>query len=227
MAKQDLYERSPIRAFDEVANGGLKAGEMGLVTAKKGLGKTSVLVQFGMDTLLNNKQLVHVSFDQHADNVISWYDGIFNEISKKKPLPNADDVKEQLNRNRTILNFNQDNFNLEKVVNTLNALKAGGIAVAGVVIDGVDFAKVKENDVQAVASYAKAAKVKVWMSATSDEDSLEAQAPKAILPYFTAVVHLSASKSVGTALKILKMGKKGEIETNLKLDSKTLLITSK
>ena len=210
MAKQELFERSPVRAFDEVANGGLKAGELGLLTSKKGLGKTSVLVQFGMDTLLNNKQLVHVSFDQKSDNVISWYDGIFNEISKKKPLPNAADVKEQLNRNRTILNFNQDNFNLEKVVNTLNALKAGGIAVAGVVIDGVDFAKVK-----------------VWMSATSTSEDLEDQAPKAILPYFTAVVHLVASKASGTQVKILKMGKKGAVDSTLKLDSKTLLITNK
>ncbi len=227
MAKQELFERSPIRAFDEVANGGLKAGEMGLVTSKKGLGKTSVLVQFGMDTLLNGKQLVHVSFDQKSDNIISWYDGIFNEISKKKPLPNLADVKEQLVRNRTILNFNQDNFNLEKVVNTLNALKAGGIAVAGVVVDGVDFSKVKESDIQALASYAKATKVKVWVSSTSTEDSLEAQAPKAILPYFSAVVHLAASKATGTRVEILKMGKKTNIESSLKLDAKTLLITTK
>ena len=79
-----------------------------LVTAKKGLGKTSVLVQFGMDTLLNGKQLVHISFNQMSANVITWYDGIFNEISKKKALSNAKDVKEQILKNRTILNFNQD-----------------------------------------------------------------------------------------------------------------------
>ena len=226
MAKQELYEKSPIRAFDEATNGGLKAGELGLVTSKKGLGKTSVLVQFGMDSLLNDKQLVHVSFDQHSANVISWYDGIFNEISKKKTLNNAAEVKEEIVRNRTILNFNQDNFNLEKVVNTLNALKAGGIAVAGVVIDGVDFAKVEESDLQAVASYAKATKSKVWISATAEGDSLNEQAPKDLLPYFTAVVHL-VSKSAVTQLEILKMGNKENVESNLKLDSKTLLITNK
>ena len=49
MDKNDLYKSSPIRFFDEASNGGLKEGELGLVTAKKGLGKTSVLVQFGMD----------------------------------------------------------------------------------------------------------------------------------------------------------------------------------
>ncbi len=226
MAKQELYERSPIRAFDEAANGGLKAGELGLVTAKKGLGKTSVLVQFGMDTLLNGKQLVHVSFDQHSQNVISWYDGIYTEISKKKSISNAAEVKEQILKGRTILNFNQDNFNLEKVVNTLNALKAGGIAVAGVVIDNVDFAKVKESDIQAVASYAKATKAKVWMSSTVASDKLDDSAPKAILPYFNIVAHLT-SKGTTTLLQLLKVGKNKDIPSELKLDSKTLLITNK
>lgn len=224
MAKQELYERSPIRAFDAVTEGGLKAGQLGLVTAKKGLGKTSVLVQYGMDVLLNGQQLVHVSFDQHSSNVISWYDDIFTEISKKRTIANLDDVKEQITRCRTILNFNQENFSLEKVVNTLNALKAGGIEVAGVVIDGVDFSKASLEDIQAVASYAKATNTKVWISATADSNNLSDQAPKDVLDYFTAIVHLESENSV-TQVKILKMGDKKDVVSNLKLDSKTLLIT--
>ena len=227
MAKQELFERSPIRAFDQVTNGGLKAGEMGLVSAKKGLGKTSVLVQFGMDTLLNGKQLVHVSFDQHSENVSSWYDSIFTEISKKNSIANPEEVKEQIFHNRVILNVNQDNVNLEKVVNTLNALKAAGIDVAGVVIDGVDFTKVNEAEVQAVASYAKATKSRVWISATATTDDLEGCAPKDILPYFAAVVNLVSQGSV-TDVKILKVGNenaKSDAEASLKLDSKTLLIS--
>ena len=224
MAKLELYNKSPIRAFDNAANGGLKAGEMGLVTSKKGVGKTAVLVQFGIDTLLNGKQLVHVSFDQVSSNVIEWYDTIVQEIVKNKI---SDEDKEVIMRNRTILNFNQDNFNLEKVVNTLNALKAGGIGVAGVVIDGGDFAKAKESDIQAVASYAKATKTKVWVSSTAEGTKLSEQAPKAILPYFSFVVHLEPSKSNGTSVKILKAGKAENVETTLRLDSKNSLILSK
>lgn len=226
MAKQELYERSPIRSFDEATNGGLKAGELGLVTAKKGLGKTSVLVQFGMDTLLNGKQLVHVSFDQHSNNVITWYDDIFTEIAKKKSIPNANEVKETITRNRTILNFSQDSFSLEKVVNTLNALKAGGFSTAGVVIDGVDFSKVKESDIQAVGAYAKATKTKIWISATADSNKLAEQTPKAILPYFSFVIHLEPKSNI-TKVLVLKAGKETDLETSLKLDSKTLLITEK
>jgi KaiC/GvpD/RAD55 family RecA-like ATPase len=226
MAKQELFERSPVRAFDAATNGGLKAGEIGLVTSKKGLGKTSVLVQFGMDTLLNGKQLVHVSFDQHSENVISWYEGIFTEIAKKKSLSNADEVKDTIVRNRTILNFNQENFNLTRVVNTLNALKAGGISVAGVVIDGVDLSKVKADELQAVQAYAKTAKVAVWMSATAEGDKLEDSAPKSLKDFFAIVLHLSASAG-GVKMLVVKLRDEKNVSTTLKLDSKTLLIVEK
>lgn len=53
MDKKDLIAHSPVRYFD-ATNVGLKDVEMGLITAKKGLGKTSILVQFGIDSLLND-----------------------------------------------------------------------------------------------------------------------------------------------------------------------------
>ena len=216
MVKQDLYDKSPIRLFDEATDGGLKAGEIGIVTAKKGLGKTSVLVQFGMDTLLQDKQLAHVTFDLHSSNVISWYDSIFAEIAKKKN--GAAELKDSVVSKRTILNFSLDNFTLAKVVNTLKALKAGGIIVAGVVMDGVDFAKVSEDDVKAVADYAKAESVKVWFSS----DSI----PAALEQYFAVVANLE-QKNDGVMLTVVKLGDKKPTESSLKLDTKTLLISKK
>lgn len=218
MEKKDLFDKSPIRLFDTAADGGLKAGELGLVTAKKGLGKTSVLIQFGMDTLLQDKQLIHVSFDVHSSNVISWYDSIFAEIAKKKNVGNATELKNDVVSKRTILNFSLDNFSLEKVVNTLNALKAGGIAVAGVVMDGIDFAKVSEDDVKAVADYAKKENVVLWASSDSVPENLE--------KYFSVIVNLSQAQDA-VVVEIAKLNGKKNISTDLKLDSKTLLITKK
>ncbi|MBR4463491.1 MAG: hypothetical protein IKS40_02620 [Treponema sp.] len=224
MVKQDLFDKSPVRLFDEVTDGGLKAGEIGLVTAKKGLGKTSVLVQFGMDTLLQDKQLAHVTFDLHSSNVISWYDGIFAEIAKKKN--GAADLKDDIVAKRTILNFSLDNFTLAKVVNTLKALKAGGIEVAGVVMDGVDYAKVSEEDVKAVADYAKAENVKVWFSASAEGEKLSDSVPAALEGYFAIVAHLE-QKASDVELAVLKLRDKKNIDTSLKLDTKTLLISKK
>ena len=224
MVKQDLYGKSPVRLFDAATDGGLKAGELGLVTSKKGLGKTSVLVQFGMDTLLQDKQLIHVTFDIHSSNVIYWYDTIFTEISKKKNVGNSEELKSDVVSKRTILNFSLDNFTLSKVVNTLNALKAGGIAVSGVVMDGIDFTKVTEGDINAVAQYAAAEKVTIWTAATADGDKLSDSVPATFEKYFAAVVHLS-QKNDSVALDVLKIHDKKDISTGLKLETKTSLLT--
>lgn len=223
MVKQDLYEKSPVRLFDSATDGGLKAGELGLVTSKKGLGKTAVLVQFGMDTLLQDKQLIHVTFDLHSSNVIYWYDTIFTEISKKKNVGNAEELKSDVVSKRTILNFSLDNFTLSKVVNTLNALKAGGIAVSGVVMDGIDFSKVTEGDINAVAQYAAAEKVTVWASATAEGDKLADSVPVDLEKYFAAVVHLN-QKSEGVSIDVLKIHDKKDVATGIKLDTKTSLL---
>ena len=223
MVKQDLYNKSPVRLFDTATEGGLKEGGLGLVTSKKGLGKTSVLVQFGMDTLLKDEQLVHVTFDLHSSNVISWYDGIFAEIAKKS-AGNSAELKTDVVSKRTILNFSLDNFSLEKVVSTLNALKAGGIAVAGVVMDGIDFTKVSEDDVKAVADYAKAEKVTVWSSATTEGSKLSEVVPANLEKYFEVVVNLAQTGS-NVAVEVLKFGDKKDVDTGLKLASKTLLIS--
>lgn len=222
MVKQDLYDKSTIRLFDAATEGGLKAGEIGLITSKKGLGKTSVLVQFGMDTLLQDKQLVHVSFD--SSNAISWYDGIFTELAKKKNVGNAAELKESILSKRTILNFSLDNFSLAKVVNTLNALKAGGIAVSGVILDGIDFAKVSEDDIKAVANYAKSENVTVWGASTAEGDKLTDSVPANLEGYFAAVLHLN-QKADAVSVDILKIHDKKDVGASLKLDTKTLLIT--
>ena len=223
MVKQDLYNKSPVRLFDAATEGGLKEGGLGLVTSKKGLGKTSVLVQFGMDTLLKDEQLVHVTFDLHSSNVISWYDGIFAEIAKKS-AGNSAELKTDVVSKRTILNFSLDNFSVTKVVNTLKALSAAGIAVKGVVMDGIDFTKVSEGDVKAVADYAQSEKVTVWTSATSEGAKLADVVPANLEKYFDVVISLAQTGS-NVAVDVLKLGDKKDVESGLKLDSKTLLIS--
>jgi archaellum biogenesis ATPase FlaH len=226
MDKQDLFKNSPVRFFDTITEGGLKAGEMGLITSKKGLGKTSVLVQFGIDSLLQDKQLVHVSFDQHSSNVISWYESIFSEIAKKKNLGDVSTLKDEIVRNRTILNFNQESFTLPKVVNTLKALKEGGIKVQALIIDGLNLDKVSESDIDAVAKFVKAEKITAWFSDTKETAKLNENIRAELQPYFTAVCHLAPSQN-NIILNILELHGNKDISGTISLDSKTLLMSNK
>ncbi|MBP5520076.1 MAG: hypothetical protein J6X84_05805 [Treponema sp.] len=217
MNKKDLIAHSPVRYFD-VTKANLKDGEMGLITAKKGLGKTSILVQFGIDSLLNDKALVHVSFDQQSSNVIAWYSSVLAEIAKKKSF-NLDDVNEEIVRNRTILNFNQETFTLPKVVNTLKALKDGGTTIAAVVVDGLDLKKTSDADLKCFADFIKSEKMTAWFSYTNEAKELKGTLEAAKLENFATVAHLSA-EGKALSLSILKNG-----EGKVNLDAKTLLMS--
>lgn len=225
MNKKDLFESSPIRAFDKITNGGLKAGEVGLITSKKGLGKTSVLVQFAMDSLLNDKNLVHVSFDQESSNVISWYSSVFAEIAKKKNIANAAELKEEIMKERVILNFNPENFTLAKLINTVKALKDAGTKVTALVIDGVAIKSVNAADAKAVEDFAKNENMTIWLTAEEESASLKDCASADVLATFAAVLHIEA-KSEGTVLSVLKLRNETP-DSSLKLDAKTQLISEK
>jgi len=220
MVKQELIERSPVRFLEKSANGGLAAGEIGVLTSKKGLGKTSVLVQIGLDMLLQEKPVVHVSFNQHSDNVITWYEDIFNETAKKKNLADAEDVKNSVIKNRVILNFSPDVVSAEKVINTLKALNQGGISASCLIFDGLDLNRVTAEDFEALKTYGKEANLVIWFSYNVENDE------KYENPNVDCVIHLE-QKPDTIQMLVLKSHGKGCDTPSLKLDTKTLLMSEK
>lgn len=226
MLKEELIDRSPVRFFDNATKGGIGAGEVGALTSKKGLGKTSVLVQIGLDMLLQDKQVVHVSFDQQSDSAMVWYEDIFTEIAKKKNISNVPEFKADLLRKRVVLNFNQESVSTLQIVNTLKALATGGIKTDCLVIDGIDSEKVTADSVKALKDYAKEANVLIWFSVNTNGDTLKDVLPSSVESTVDAIIHLE-QKPDAIEMKVLKMRDEKITATNLKLDSKTLLIAEK
>lgn len=226
MVKQELVDRSPVRFFENATNGGLKSGEIGALTSKKGLGKTSVLVQIGLDKLFQDKHVVHISFNQNADFSMTWYEDIFNEITKKKNINNATELKADTLKKRVILNFNQDSVTGEQIVNTLKALAAGGISTDCILIDGLDFSRVSADSIKTLKDYAIKAGIVLWFGVSTDSEKLKDMLPENVATYVDAVIHLE-QKPDAIEMKVLKLRDEKVEVSNLKLDSKTLLIAEK
>lgn len=215
--KKELLASSPVRFF-EPTGAALDEGEIGLLTAKKGLGKTSILVQFGIDTLLKDKAIVHVSFNQKSENVITWYSSVLAEICKSHKV-DVDELSDELFRNRTILNFNQDTFTLPKVVNTLKALKDNGIKLETIIVDDLDLLKTEVSDLNCFCDFIKEEKMTAWFSYNSEASDLNQIIPSEKMAKFNSVAHL-LPETESVSLSILKKG-----EGKVKLNSKTLLMT--
>ncbi|MDT8297998.1 MAG: hypothetical protein RQ801_06850, partial [Spirochaetaceae bacterium] len=84
-----MINKSPLRKLDKSINGGLGAGNIGVVASRRGIGKTACLVHIATDKLMADKHVIHVSYAKKVDHIISWYEDIFKEISLKRNLEDA------------------------------------------------------------------------------------------------------------------------------------------
>jgi hypothetical protein len=167
----ELIQRSPIRIFEQSINGGLKPGEIGVIASPNGVGKTSVLVQIALDKLLQGKKVIHVSFTQHIQYVPVWYENIFNEFVNKKNLENAYEIKNDLVKNRVLMNFSQDGVTKEQIIKGLRAMIIeGGFKADSIIIDGFDFSRTTKESINNVKIFATELGVSVWYSCSVKDE---------------------------------------------------------
>ena len=236
MILTELIQRSPIRIFEQSINGGLKAGEVGIIASPNGVGKTSVLVQLALDKLFQGKRVIHVSFTpnyrfEHTHYVQLWYEDIFNEFINKKNLENAAEIKNDLIKNRVQMNFSQDGVTKNQILKSLRAMIIeGGFKADSIIIDGFDFTRMDKDSLSSVKTFALELGVSVWYSCSVKDEA--GQYDKENIPVVLGeyadlidVVIALQPKSDHVELSISK--DRGSIiskSVTMKLDPKTLLI---
>jgi hypothetical protein len=229
MVLDELIHRSPVRIFEKSIHGGLKAGEVGIIASPSGIGKTSVLVQIAMDKLLQNEKVIHVSFAQHTDYVLAWYEDIFDEFTQKKNLDNAGEIKNDLIKNRVLLNFSQDGVTGEQIVKSIKALIVdGGFNASSIIIDGFDFSRTNRGRMEALKSAAKELQLAIWYSCNvnnNEFDERDIPIPLKDFLDFLDVVIVLEPKADHVELSASKDRDAAELEhLAVKLDPRTLLI---
>jgi len=234
MVLSELVQRSPIRIFEQSIHGGLKAGEIGIIASMHGVGKTSVLVQLALDKLLQGKKVIHVSFTNHTHHVLAWYEDIFNEFISKKNLEDAAEIKNNLVKNRVLMNFNQDGMTTNQILNSLRAMIIqGGFKAEAVIVDGLDFNTAGRERITNVKAFAQELGVAVWYSCSINDDAQKYDKDNIpvlikdfadivdvviVLEPKTDHVELSISKDRGSVISK---------SAAMRLDTKTLLILEK
>ncbi|MDR2467906.1 MAG: hypothetical protein LBD22_02980 [Spirochaetaceae bacterium] len=228
MVKDELIQRSPVRAFEKSIKGGLKAGELGLVCSPPGLGKTSVLVQIALDKLLQGKKIIHISFTKHSDYVLVWYEDIFNEFIKKKSVGNERELKEDLDRNRILLKFNQEGVTSDVIRNSLKAMIVeGGFKADAIIIDGFDFSIANRDRFATLKEFAQELGLCVWYSCSVQNDYDKNRVPNAVKAFEDCIDVVIVLEPKGDHVGFYVTKNHGTYENStehLRLDPKTLLM---
>ena len=102
MYSKELNERSPLRLFEHSIHGGVGPGNIGVVVARHGLGKTAFLVGIAIDDAIRGRRVLHVSLDKTVDHMREFYDEIFMDLAHSANLEDIPTARVDMERHRLI-----------------------------------------------------------------------------------------------------------------------------
>ena len=88
--------KTPWDVINDITDGGLGAGELGVVVAPAGIGKSWTLQALGAHVLRTNKTIVHYTLELNETYVGLRYDSIFSGITTSNIKYYKDDVSKKL-----------------------------------------------------------------------------------------------------------------------------------
>ncbi|RPJ08115.1 MAG: hypothetical protein EHM28_05200 [Spirochaetaceae bacterium] len=231
MIKKELLKKSPLRILEKSMHGGVGIGNIGVMTARQGVGKTACLVHLATDKLMQGKHVIHVSYAGNTSHIIAWYEDIFEEYAQRLKIGNVMDLHDEVIRNRIIMNFSQSGTTVTQVVKSLNTLiKDGGFVADCIIVDGYDFKIGKPQDLVEYRAFAKALGIELWFSSSlKDEDLIfdEHGIPTILTCYLGEIAIIIFLKPEAGIIRLeLKKDHdhRPKNDLHLKLDPKILLI---
>lgn len=234
MLKNELIQRSPIRVLEKSIHGGLKRGELGVFTARKGVGKTACLAHVALDDLLRGDNVLHISFADNPRHIESWYEHIFREVASTYKLEHPSEIYEDVIAHRLILHFQEKYKNLAPIKQNLQAVTEGSRFVPGVIIvDGFSFYEAEPFIFQEWKQLAIDMNTEIWFSATIRPEDTEIDeegipSPVSRVKHFFSVIIALYPMTDFVDLQLLKDRDSKNLEKlRLKLDPKTLLIANR
>jgi hypothetical protein len=165
MYRKDVNERSPLRVLEQSIHGGLGPGNLGVVLARAGVGKTAFLVQLGLDDLLRERMVLHVSLDNSIDRVRTWYDELFADLCRYTNLEDPSAARLLVERNRMIQVYRDNTFTPEKLRGVTMILRDhGDFRPKAILVDGLDWDKTDFATVDGIKQLAAELEAELWMS---------------------------------------------------------------
>ena len=231
MLRNDLITRNPLRLMGHESEDILAQGEFGALLARAGVGKTALLVQLSLNSLLQGKNVLHISLQDPVNKVSLWYREVFSRISQQYDISQINQLWDSVLPHRFIMTFRVEGFTVPKLEERLTDLMEQDIFIPRMMlIDGLPF----DNSAQAPLTELKALARKYGLHAwfTVRTHRHEEPGPGGIPVQLQPVVDLFE-----VAIQLVPVGKQIRVKTlrgsgdavdhpNIILDPSTMLIQS-
>jgi len=224
MYRDYLTARSPVRLLEKGLHGGLGDGNLGVVLAGHGVGKSSFLVGLALDELLRDRHVLHVALDETVEHVRAYYDTVFADLSSEAQLEDSATVHAEVDRNRSIRVYGADGFHVGKLREALELEEETDAKPSLVILDGAE--KLAANDVKALRELAHEAGLELWLAVACGEEKVEGLPERLAGSANEVSVILALEPRDGAvALRALKDHDSADVSTlHVALDPRTLLL---
>ncbi len=230
MLKKDLILRNPMRLLGQENDTIIRPGSFGAVLARHGVGKTALVVQLAMNSLLEHKNVLHISLNEPVGKISLWYQEVFEQLAHQYQVPQIDQLWDTIAPHRFIMTFQVEGFSVPKLEERLTDLTTQNIFIPHmIIIDGLPFDDQGHSDLEALKVLAARHDLPIWFTITThrhedpDPDGLPVQLSP-VQDLFDAAISLEPVKET-IYIKALKGSP--EPEATLILDPATMLIQQK
>jgi len=227
MLKNDLILRNPLRLMGHENEAIVPEGGFGAVLARAGVGKTALIVQVALDTMLQHRNVLHVSLDDPVEKVNLWYQEVLNSLAHQYHVRQIKDLWESIQMNRFIMTFKVEGFSVPKLEERVKDLTEQQIFNPHmVIIDGLPFDDRLRGPLEGLKAFSENHRLHLWFTVTTHRhekpaaDGLPVQL-SAVADLFDAAIQLQPE---GNKIHIRSL-KGGPVEARDQLlDPATMLI---
>jgi hypothetical protein len=165
MLKTDLILRNPVQYLGGQSEDVLAAGQFGGVLARAGVGKTALMVQMALNSMLHDRNVLHVSLNQPVDKTNLWYREIFGHVARHSNVPQPESLWESLLPHRFIMTFRTEGFSVPKLEERLaDLLEQKIFAPRVLIIDGLSFDDPLRDSLAGLKHYARLNGMSAWFT---------------------------------------------------------------
>jgi len=144
----------------------LKPGELGVLLARAGVGKTACLTHIAMEHLLSGQTVLHVCVDEIPEKAKVWYHEFLKNIVAAYPDEQRAELQHRIEPLRFILSYLHNTFSPEKLEQSVRDLEErANFRPAMVVLDGLNFDHIARSAIESLHDFAERHCVSLWMSA--------------------------------------------------------------
>ncbi|MCJ7684361.1 MAG: hypothetical protein MUO68_08710 [Desulfobacteraceae bacterium] len=230
---KDFISVSPLRILEKSSHKGLGPGNLGVLVARAGVGKTACLIHIAFDKIFRQEKLVHISLEEGPEKVASYYNVIYYDLLKALNIEDDYEYRVLMERNRMTLAYLNQSFDLERLqANLKNLTERLDFKPDTLIVDGLDFEKAERDVFEGLKGIAREFDTEIWFSALSHRHIAETN--ERGIPYpcnkfddlFSIIIQLQPEQA-GIFLKLLKDHDRYQIpENSIRLDPNTFLALS-